>query len=282
MLEDLTPDSVFSQVLMEDPPPRAILLVEGPDEDALLFEHLSEGVVRIIAGGKRAVLGAAQTALDTGMTNVFGLVDRDLDSLRGRDVYPANVVATGSYDLLADLVAVLGDDALRRVMSAHAAPSVRVAETASGRRVPDIVFELAGPLAAVRLASLRSHYPLVLAKYDFRHALTEKFEAADVSVYVLNAKCKNEKFAIDNALIEDIRDHLAEVSDRRHIGGHDLVGAIGAVIAQAGGRVSKDAIAGNIISFANCGVLARVTSLQKLHATARATLGIGLLDCMAA
>ena len=107
MLEDLTPESVYSQVMMEEPPPRAVLLVEGPDEDTILFDHLTTGVVRVIAGNKKAVLGSARIAMDEGMSNVFGLVDRDLDTLRGRDTYPSNVVATDSYDLIADLIAVL-------------------------------------------------------------------------------------------------------------------------------------------------------------------------------
>jgi hypothetical protein len=283
MLEELTPGSVFSQAIMEEPPPRAILLVEGPDEDTILFDHLAQGVVRIIAGGKKAVLGAAQIALDTGMTNVLGLVDHDLDVLRGRDRYPSNVVSSDGYDLMSDVVAVLGDDVLRRVLNAHAAMSVRDIEATRGRKVAEVVFEVTTPLAALRLASLESGYPLVLRRYDFRQVLTPGFEAADVSVYVANAIFRREGFTIDETVIDDVRQRVPEVGHRRHAGGHDLVAASVALIAKAGGsRVSKDAIAANLMSLATCDVLAAVRCLQVLHTSAQDATGRGLFDCIAA
>ena len=282
MLEEITPDSVFSQVLMEEPQPSAVLLVEGPDEDAILYQHLSEGVVRIIAGGKKSVLGAAQIASDAGMKHVFGLVDRDLDSLRGLDSYPPNVVSTDAYDLVADLVGVLGDEALRRALNAHAASSLRAVETAASRSIVDVVFGLTGPLAAVRLASLRSGYPLVLKNYDFRHVITEMFEAADISVYVAHSVRRSPDFIIDDSVITDIRGRLTEVADRRHTGGHDLVGASVAVIAKGGAQVTKKAIAANLISFATCDVLASVPCLRVLNERVATTTATTLFDCVAA
>jgi hypothetical protein len=282
MLEELTSNSVFSEVMMEEPPPRVVLLVEGPDEDAILYEHLSDGVSRIIAGNKKAVLGAAQIALDGGLSHVFGLVDRDLDALRGKDSYPPNVVATDAYDLIADLVGALGDEAVRRALIAHAAASVRVVEAAAARSVVDVVFDLTGPLAAVRLASLKSGYPLILHRYEFRAVLTTDLRAADVSAYVTNAVCKNPDFAIDPSVIDDVRNQLVEVTDRRHSGGHDLVSASVAVIARGGGSVSKKAIAGNIISFATCDVLASIPCLSALDSLAAAQTGQSLFECVAA
>ena len=282
MLEELTSDSVFSQVIMEEPHPIAILLVEGPDEDTILFEHLNEGVVRIIAGGKKAVLGAVQLAEDAGLKHVFGLVDRDFDALRGLDSYPNNVEATVTYDLVADLVLALGDDALRRALNAHAAPSVRAVEAATSRSIVDVIFDLTFPLGAVRLASLRAGYPLVLRNYDFHHVLTESFDAADVSVYVRHSVCRQPEFIIDDTVIDDVRGHLLEVADRRHTGGHDLVSASVAVIAKGGHRVAKKAISGNIMSFATCDVLAAIPCLQTLNARAAAATGLDLFDCVAA
>lgn len=282
MLEELTADSVFSEIMMEEPKPLGVVLVEGPDEDAILYEHLSTGVVRIIAGNKKAVLGAAQTAIDAGLSYVFGLVDRDFDTLRGRDSYPPNVVATDGYDLVADLVSALGDEALRRALNAHAAPSVRAIEAATGRGIVDVVFGLTGPLAAVRLASLRAGYPLVLRNYDFQLVLTTRLEAADISLYVRGSKCRNPDFVVDDSVIEDVRSHLPEVADRRYTGGHDLVSASVAVIARGGTPVTKKAIAGNIISFATCEVLNSVSCLQKLSARAASVTGKQLFHCLAA
>lgn len=279
MLEYMTGDSVFSQALMEEPQPQAMLLVEGPDEDTILFEHLTEGVVRIVAGNKKAVLDASELAIENGRKNVFGLVDRDFDSLLGKDTYPPNVVATDAYDLVADLLQVAGHSELRRIMIAHGVKAVRASEQSTGRSVDDIVFELTGPLAAVRLAALRYGYPLICKNYDFKRTVIGSFVAADVGVYARNTHRKRPEFLIDESVLRKIRDLLPEVSDRRFIGGHDLVAATVAVMALGGVSVSKSAIEGSFNLLAVCDSLGSIACLQQLNKIAMDVAGTHLIDC---
>lgn len=283
MLESVTADSVFVEIMMDETSPNAFLLVEGPDENSIFFGHVSADVVLLICGGKRNVLGAVSLAESEGHDNVYGLVDSDFDRFLGLSaLYPAHVVATEAYDLVSDLV-MSSPDVLRRSLSAHAATGVRVIENLSGAAVDHAVFALTSMLAGARLATMRERYPLVYKGYNFTAVIKGSYEPADMTSFVSNAICQDPHFAVDASVLETFHTAFAEIGASRHTsGGHDIVGASIALLGKAGSQVSSKGLSGTLISVASCSVLSSLTCLQTLTALARADSGVELLDCLAA
>lgn len=283
MLESVTADSVFVEIMMDETSPSAFLLVEGPDENSIFFGHVAPGVVLLICGGKKNVIGATRLAESQGYGNVYGLVDSDFDRIRETSsVYPSHVVATEAYDLIADLVAS-SPGALRRSLSAHAATGVRTIEELSDATVDHAVFALTSMLAGARLASIREGYPLVFKGYNFGAVIEATYEPADMKNFAAHAICRDQQFSVDGHVIGKFHEAFKEIGGNRHAsGGHDIVGASVALLRKAGSQVSVRSLNGTLISTASCGVLASLTCLQALVAIARADSDVELLDCFAA
>ena len=283
MLDSVTADSVYSEIMMEEPPPKAFLLVEGPDENAIFFGHVSTDVVLIVCGGKKNVLEAARLAESNGYNNVYGLVDNDFDRILGRDKhYPDHVVATVAYDLISDLV-MSSADVLRRCLSAHAAPGVRAIEDASGASIDHAVFALTSRLAGARLATIREGYPLIFRGYNFDPVVGAAYEPADISKFLHNAACRDPHFIVDATVLQAVDVAFSEISISRHTsGGHDIVSASVALLGKAGSQVSLKAISGTLISVASCNVVASLLCVRDLTTIARVDSGVELLDCFVA
>ncbi|MGK3708965.1 hypothetical protein [Arthrobacter sp. IK3] len=283
MLESVTAESVFAEIMMDESSPKAFLLVEGTDEDSVFFGHVSEEVVMIVCGGKRCLLGAAQLAEENGYLDVYGLVDSDFDRISGRGwMYPAHVVATTAYDLLADIV-MSSPDVLRRTLSAHAAPAVATVETVRGSRIEDAVYALTSRLAAARLAALMHKYPLTFKRYDFFPVVDASYRPASLEEFVHHAASRTPSFQVDEAVVGAANHAFGKVGHSRHSsGGHDIVSASAALLRRAGSQVSVKTISGTIIATATCEVLASLPSIQNLAAIARAHSGAELFECFAA
>jgi hypothetical protein len=283
MLDSVTADSIFAEIMMDETSPKAFLLVEGPDENSVFFGHVPADVVLIVCGGKKNVLGAASLAESNGNDNVYGLVDNDFDRIRGLDRhYPVHVVATETYDLISDLV-MSSPDVLRRSLSAHGAPGVSVIEDTSGASIDHAVFALTSRLAGVRLAAIREGYPLVFRGYNFARVLGATYEPMDMAVFLEHAACRDPHFTVDAAVLQSVHDAFSEIGNSRHTsGGHDIVSASVALLRKAGSQVSVKTISGTLISVASCSALASLSCLQGLTAVARADSGVELLDCFAA
>lgn len=282
MLDSVTAESIFAEIGMDETSPKAFLLVEGPDENSILFGHVSADVVLIVCGGKRNVLGAVSLAESSGK-NVYGLVDDDFDRIQGLDEqYPAHVVATGAYDLISDLV-MSSSDVLRRALSAHAAPSVDEIETVSGFPIDHVVFAMTEKLAAARLAAKREKYPLIFKGYNFAPLVGEIYEPSELSCFVEHAASRTPHFAVDSTVHQAVQSAFSEVSLSRHTsGGHDIVSASFAILSKAGAQVSIKTISGTLISVASCQVIASLACLVDLTTMARVDSGVELLVCLAA
>ena len=283
MLDCLNADSVFAEIMMDETSPKAFLLVEGTDESAIFFGHVTPRVVLIVCGGKRTVLGAARLAEVQGHSNVYGLVDSDFDRILGMDEqYSTNVAATETYDLVSDLV-MSSSDVLRRSLSAHAATGVRAIEDASGASVDHAVFALTSRLAGARLASMREGYPFVFKGFNFGHVLGATYQPGEISSFLTHSVCRDPHFKIDATVLETVHAAFSEVSGSRHnSGGHDIVGASIALLRRAGSQVSANAVSGTLISVATCNVLSSLSCLQELTTSARVNSGVELLECFAA
>lgn len=283
MLDSVTSDSIFSEIMMDETSPRAFLLVEGPDESAIFFGHVSPEVVLIVCGGKKNVLGASSLAQANGAADVYGLVDNDFDRIRGLDQhYPAHVVATDAYDLISDLV-LSSPDVLRRSLSAHGASGVSVIEDTTGASVDHAVFALTSRLAGARLAAIREGYPLIFRGYNFASVVGETYGPLDVSIFLEQATCRDPHFSVNAAVLQSVSAAFLEIGNSRQTsGGHDIVGASVAILRKAGSQVSVKTVSGTLISVATCSALASLSCLQGLTAIARADSGVELFDCFAA
>lgn len=283
MLDSITPDSIYSQIFMEEDPVRAFFLVEGPDESAVFSGHITPDVVLIVCGGKKNVIGAARIAESKGNGHVYGLVDSDFDRLRGLDSqYPSHVLATSGYDLISDLMSS-SPRVLRRSLSAHAAPGVRILETEANAPIEQVVIALTSRLAAARLASIRENYPLVFKGYSFSAVIGPAYEPADFFSFLQQAPRRNPQFHIDATVLGAVEAAYCEVKDdTRFSGGHDIVGASAAVLRKAGAQISIKTISGTLISVATCDVLSSLPYLAELSTMARTSSGVDLFDCLAA
>ncbi|MDD1385688.1 hypothetical protein [Curtobacterium poinsettiae] len=283
MLDSLTPESIYAELMMDEDQVKAFLLVEGPDEVAILFGHLANGVSSVVCGGKRNVIGAANIALAQLETPTFGLVDRDFDGVRATSpIIPSRVAQTSSYDLLSDIVHNV-EHSIRRVMSAHSAGGTAMIEDRRSMPVECVVFEVGCGLAPVRLASLEEGFPLIFRDYNFSGVLDSTYKAPDASGFIEGARCKDPLFDVDamvHSAIDRARDTLD--GDVYRVGGHDIVGIIVGLLRSAGSRnISRKAIEASLITCATSRVLVGLDCISKLTDIGRTEAGIELLDLAA-
>lgn len=283
MLDSITPESIFAEIIMDETSPKAFFLVEGPDENSVFFGHVSSDVVLIVCGGKRNVVGAVSLAESKGNSHVYGLVDNDFDRMHGlHSHYPRHVAATVSYDLISDLV-MSSSDVLRRVLSAHATTGVRTIEDALESSIDHAVFALTSRLAAARLAAKRERLPLAFKGFNFAPVVSESFEPASLAQFLEHTASRNPGFAVDAKVLKAAEAAFSETSVSRHTsGGHDIVGASVALLRKAGSQVSVKTVSGTLVSVASCQVLASLSCLKELAAMARGDSGVELLNCFAA
>jgi hypothetical protein len=282
MLGSITAASVFAEIMMDETQPNAFLLVEGPDENAILFGHVAPDVVLIVCGGKKCVLGASSLAEAGGFKNVYGLVDSDFERVLGvTDGRSDHVVSTASYDLVADLLAS-SPGVLRRSLSAHAADQVRDIEAITSSSVEDVVYSITSHVAGARLASMREAFPLIFKGYSFAPVVTDQYSPTSHETFLHNARCTDSTFAIDSSVVAAsllAYDDVAE--DRSLSGGHDVVGASAAILCRAGFQISARTVGGTLISAATCAVLLSLSCIRSLAARARADSGVELFSCAA-
>lgn len=283
MLESLTPESLFAELLMDESDSKAFLLVEGPDEGAILHGHLASDVSLLICGGKKNVLGASSLAASRLDVPAYGLVDRDFDGLRSTSsILPMNVVSTASYDLLSDVISSVRGS-LTRVMSAHCSEGVRAIEARRGAPIAQIVFEYGLTLAKMRLASLEESLPIVFKNFDVGAVVDSSFECPDWMKFVDAARKRDPNFVCTSEVAAAVADAEKAISgDERRVGGHDIVAIVVGLLNRAGGRnVSRQAIAGSLIACATRTVLQNLRCLEDLASLARSVDDVTLFDLAA-
>jgi len=181
MKEYLSPDDLASTViLMRDVDTRAILLVEGQSDCAILDGHLDDSVAVTLPGhGKQNVCGAIAALQAQGVTTVAGVVDADFDWLAD-EVCPG-VITTEYYDFDVDLIRCPG--VLTRVVGAHfdrEAMRSLLEETLEDT-VASWLLETASTLGALRLVCRRDGLELSLQKFP----IEEVFDVRDLRVDVV-------------------------------------------------------------------------------------------------
>lgn len=280
MLESFTPDSLFARIMMDESGARAFFLVEGPDENSIFCEHIPDDVSLIVCGGKENVLGTAEIVESNSHPDVYGLVDSDFDRFQeGIADYPNHIVATDSYDLIADIV-LSSPRSLRRALSAHGADSVQRIEDSTGKPVDHLVFGLTTKLAAVKLAARRNQYQVSFRDYDFLPLVDRSFELPGVDEILDHGATRSPAFTPEEIHHEAARSTYVELAGRRDAsGGHDIVSASLALLMRGGAKIPKKTISGTFISIGTCQVLASLACIRQLSDMALNDSGVDIFDC---
>lgn len=283
MLEELTADSVYAAIIMQEPQPRAVLLVEGPDDDMMLGDHLRRGVVGIVCGNRSVVIDAVVIAEGEGRREVFGLVDRDIvPEVRGGESLPAAVVTTTAYDLTADIAAA-HPGAIRMAVLTHAHVEARLVAAARGHDIEDAIIEISGAFAGVRIAVQRAGYPIRLDGFDFSKVIGGKYEILDADAFAQNLRVtKPEVFTWDATIIEELRASMTTTAGVRELcGGHDIAGAAYGFVKAAGGKnFSKGSFEAAIRVHATCELLILLACVVELQRLCLAATGAKMFDCV--
>ncbi|WP_243073819.1 hypothetical protein [Microbacterium sp. SS28] len=282
MLEELTPDSVYSAIMMEEPQPVAVLLVEGPDDDMILGDHLRRGVIGIVCGNRSVAISATEISHQEGRENVFALVDRDLvPEVVGTELTHPAVVTTSAYDLTADLAAEC-PGAIKMALMSLAHREARVVSERRGDDIEHVIIEIATVFAGIRVAVLREGYPVRLDGFNFAKVLGAQFETLGVEVFAENLVItKPQSFSWSAASVESLRNSVLKHGGARELcGGHDLAGVAHGLVVAAGGRqFSKRSFEAAIRVHARCEVLTKLDCVLELQRLSQAATGLSLFDC---
>lgn len=281
MLEFQTAGSIYSTILMQEPQPVAVLLVEGPDDDSLLEDHLAEGVMGLVCGGKNNVVEAAGIAYSQGQQNVLGLIDRDLNHATGLlEELPANIVETTTYDLTADIADAI-PRSIERVLNAHEHRATRIVRDARGESIDDAVIDLVSRFAGVRISVALKRYPLRLKAFQFSDVVGTDFSTLGEDIFISSLVASQKDFSLDDQAREHIIKMISLTAGRRDLcGGHDIAAAACALISQAGAsQISRDTVEAGIRLMADCSALASLSCIIELQRLCAISTGHPMFDC---
>lgn len=138
-----------------------IVLVEGPDDELVLQDHL-EGVDIFPSDGKRNVMRAIDQLVGWGFRDVTGVVDRDFDGFDARldDV----VFPYEGRDLESMLV---GIGVLAKLL-AHAGSRAKIEAAGGPDQLVARLISVAAPVAAIRAASHERGWGLAFDDVDLQ------------------------------------------------------------------------------------------------------------------
>jgi hypothetical protein len=202
----------------------AFLIMEGTS-DALLFENLvTRGCCRVLAAGnKDRVLTVLEILRGSDFAGVVGIVDADFDAITGLPTEQPNLIQVGVHDLD---VMILESEALSKVLRAHGSQEkISAAIQAWQSEIRDQLFNLALPLAALRLYSQRNLLNLTFEEIDFERFIPRQSLTINVDDMIKTVLNKSQRFDLTPAKVRNGVDAiLAEGHPRSMMCvGHDVV-----------------------------------------------------------
>jgi len=258
----VTPDSAFAWIKMQRQVDHHLfLLVEGDDEDSILYGHfLRDDVSILVLGGKPNVLATSRLLALQPVKGVYSLIDRDMDDLTGSTAtYPPNLVATKGYDLVSDIVAVR-PDLFERTLRVHGKDVFDAVEVSTGSKFTDLCNELCLKLSALRLVNDEEQLGLNLRDYPFAALINSDFSSKEYSDFIREANSRS-KVTVDVSSVEVlVRAAASRIGgDTRFCGGHDLVGAASALLRRGGAKsVGADNLAASLFTATDCETIGRL------------------------
>lgn len=245
---------------------RLFLLVEGDDEDAILFDHVNGHEVGVLVlGGKPNVLATAEIVARYPLPGVFALVDRDLDRLAvNSGAYPPGLVATDGYDLVADLIA-LRPELFRRAARVHGKAAYDSIIESWGDFLT-LCYKVCLSLAALRLINLEHSLGLNLRNFPVSSVINADLSPKELPVFikVANDRSKTQVNPLSAAqLLSEATDRIQ--GDVRLCGGHDLMAAAAAMLRKNGANsVSANNLAASFITGIDCEAVGELSLVEDL------------------
>lgn len=276
MRENLTGDDLAAEViLMRDSDLRAVIIVEGESDCAILDGHLDSNMATSVPGyGKNTVLRAIDVLRQTRIKLVVGLVDADLGAVDGCDDEYDDLFFSELYDLDADVFA------MPMVARRFAAAQFDRAELAASlpHVQPDglgvFFLRLAAPLGVLRYISCRDHLGLALRDFPIEAVFDVSGIQLDLNRLISLAAAKSAGVSIDQAEIARALTELlqsAESGLERYASGHDAC-AIAAVLGRrrlGGSKLTREAAERALRSSMGCAEFALLKVVRDLDAWAR-------------
>jgi hypothetical protein len=274
--ENLTGDDLAAEViLMRDSDLRAVIIVEGESDCAILDGHLDMNMATSVPGyGKNTVLRAIDVLRQARIKLVVGVLDADFGAVEGRDHEYEDLIFSELYDLDADVFAV--PLVARRFAAAQfdradlAASLPHVQPEALG-----VYFlRLAAPLGVLRYISCRDQLGLALRDFPIEAAFDISAIRLDLNRLVSMAAAKSAGVNIDQV---DVARAVAELLQsaqsglEKYASGHDAC-AIAAVLGRrrlGGSKLTQEAAERALRSSVGCAEFALLKVVRDLDAWAR-------------
>ncbi|RXZ72961.1 hypothetical protein [Agromyces albus] len=250
---------------------KLLLVVEGDDEDRVLFGHINEpDVTLLVAGGKGEVLAAAHLIHSQQIPAAIALIDRDLDDLTGQSsAYPPTAVATRGYDLVADIVGV-NTALLDRVLRVHSRAATEHIESQTGVSATEVAFRLASAISPLRLIAQEHGVASRFRDFPFGLALAADYTPKPWEDLVDIVNSRSQAKLNHSVLRANIEAATARTSGRSELcGGHDVLGAAAAALRQAGARqLSAHHLAASLLAATDCSTVQLLDPYSELQAWA--------------
>jgi len=233
----LTGEDLFALILLlRTSDKRAVLILEGPTDCAVFDAHLQHQQCFSLPGyGKQSVLKAIELVDRTGLSNVIGVVDRDLDFIQGVDISSDNVIYTDAYDL--DTTIFYASSTFVRVAASICERSAQESHLGSldGRDARNLVESIAAPLSLLRMISERESLGLKLRGFPMHEVVDGGSASVRVKDLVRLAwqRSGSPTTIVLQDLVSEVEALLAQgLAGAQSICGHDLHASL-SVIARA-------------------------------------------------
>lgn len=281
----VTGDDLYAHVLLlRAVDPRAVLLMEGPSDCAVVDPHLnSDQIQSLPAHGKESLLRCIEIADIQGERNVLGVADRDFDIEFGFQVVSKNLVYTDAYDM--DTLVCYTGSVLSRAISAASHRETRIRHlTAHAISDPRTIVECsAGALSAVRFLSMRDGLGLNLDRFPMHAVVKPPSGEVDLERMIDIAISRSSQTVATRsrivAEVESIRDKHSKAL-RYFIRGHDFHACLAVQISQfwGGTKLSVERIAVVLRAAMGCLDLMGTTLFDQIRTWGH-TRGINVWSC---
>jgi len=238
---------------------RLFIVVEGDDEVDIYDWHLNKADVLLLAGGgKPALIEASELLHDEPTARTLILIDRDLDEIRNQDGnYRPNVRATVCYDLAADIVGFM-PTVFDRLLVTHAKNRILASiQRAAGQPVSELAFVIARPISWIRLANADHGWGLNLRNFPMSEIVQNSYEPRSISRIIHLALARSKSREAQEDVAAEVKLAAERIgTERRYVGGHDLLAATAAILRIGGIKsISRGQLETGLCLLVDCTVM---------------------------
>ncbi|GAB3066395.1 DUF4435 domain-containing protein [Micromonospora schwarzwaldensis] len=238
LVESLTPDVLLMEIeMLRTKDQRTILLVEGPNDMAILEPHLDDVECRSLpTGGKVNLLATIRLVNQRKLKRVLGIADRDWEGLLAAAVRIPNVIYTDFYDI--DATALFSGNVCQRVVSVHCdGPTVRAHLTKSGQADPlSVLVEVASEVGVLRMLNIRNGWGVKVRDFPVHEVIdTATLQVSQPRLAAIAAGRSKGAVRAEDVATAMSAWSWGTYSRRDFCSGHDLISALAFVLKSAWG-----------------------------------------------